>query len=424
MAEQEPTPATPIGDEGSLALLRDPVFGIFFAGRFLSTGGVWIHNIVAAMLAYEVTGSTLVVGMVSVAQFGPQLVLSPLSGSVADRLDRRTLLVVGRLLIASGSAAMAGITAAWGVEGMPGAWPLILASVVVGVGFVIAAPAQNAIIPALVVPGRLARAIALNAFPPTLSRATGPALGAYVALSLGFTSAFALAAAMNCVFAVIGARLPMVQEFEHPPGADKRVRAAVRYVWQDKVTGLLLLGVLAVGIGSDPVLTLTPALSDRFGDSTEYVGMFASVFGIGAGLALLAVPRLQRKVGSPTVVSAGLALLATSTALTALAPNPLVVASTFTFAGAGMGAAFAASNTQLLERVPDELRGRIMGVWAVAYLGSRPVAAMLTGSLADSTGPAAALIGVGVLVAVVAWWCRPSQLAVHESAATSRGAAA
>lgn len=414
MADPTHSPARLPRDQGSLALLRDPVFGTFFAGRFLSTGGVWIHNIVAAILAYELTRSTFVVAMVSVAQFGPQLVLSPLSGSLADRRDRRMLLVVGRLLIASGSGGLAAMVAFWGVDGMPGAWPVIVAGLVVGVGFVIAAPAQNALIPALVAPGYLARAIALNAIPPTLSRATGPAVGAYVALSLGPATAFALAAALNTAFAVIASQLPIVREFEHPEGADKRVRAAIQYVRRDRPTALLLLGILAVGFGSDPVLTLTPAISDAFGESTEYVGLMASAFGVGAGVALLLVPRLQRVVGSPTVVSGGLFVLATSTVLVGLAPALWGVVAAFTASGAGMGAAFASLNTQLHERVPDVLRGRIMALWAVAYLGSRPVAALLTGSVADATSTTVSLTAVGVFVAVAAWLCRPALLARHE----------
>lgn len=411
MADCLHAPSPPDEDEGSLALLRDPVFGTFFAGRFLSTGGVWIHNIVAAILAYELTRSTFIVAMVSVAQFGPQLVLSPLSGSLADRVDRRMLLVVGRMLIACGSGGLAAAIWYWGVEGMPGAGPVIVAGLVVGVGFVIAAPAQNALIPALVSDRRLTRAVALNAIPPTLSRATGPAVGAYVALALGPATAFALAAAMNTAFAVIASLLPIVQRFEHPVGADKRVRAAVHFVRRDKPTALLLLGVLAVGFGSDPVLTLTPAISDSFGDSTEYVGLFASMFGGGAGVALLAVPRLQRLVGSRAVVTGGLVVLAGATFMAALTPLLGGVIAAFGIAGAGMGAAFASLNSQLHERVPDVLRGRIMALWAVAYLGSRPIAALLTGILADATNTSVSLVAVGSTVALAAWICRPSRLA-------------
>lgn len=397
-------------DHGSWALLRDPAFGTFFAGRFLSTGGVWIYNIVAAILAYELTGSTFMVAMVSVVQFGPQLVLSPLSGSLADRRDRRTILVVSRLTIAAGSGSLAAMVALWGLDGMPGVWPLMVASFVVGIGFVLSAPAQNALIPSLVTPGHLSRAVALNAIPPTMSRATGPAVGAYVALSVGTAPAFALAALLNVAFAVIAARLPIVRAFDRPAGADKRVRAAIRYVRRDRAVAVLLLGVLAVGFGSDPVLTLTPAISDAFGKSTAHVGLFASMFGVGAGIALLAVPRLQRAVGAPTVVTGGLVVLAGATIAVSLAPVPWMAAVAFGVSGSGMGSAFASLSSQLHERVPDELRGRIMALWAVAYLGSRPVAALLTGSLADATSTNVALAAVGVAVGLAAWWCRPSQL--------------
>ncbi len=105
----------------SWQLLKDPVFGPFFTGKLLSTAGIWIHNIVAAILAWELSHSALVVGLVSVAQFGPQLLFAPLSGAMADRGDRRRQLVLGRLIAAFGSGGLGVWIAVVGVDGLPGA---------------------------------------------------------------------------------------------------------------------------------------------------------------------------------------------------------------------------------------------------------------------------------------------------------------
>src|SRR5690606_28216478 len=168
---------------GSLGLLVDPVFGPFFGAKLLGTAGVWIYNIVAAILAFELSGSALVVGLVSVAQFGPQLLLAPLSGAMADRGNRRLQLAVGKLLVAVASGGLGVWIWLVGVEGLPGVWPVIATAFVVGLGFVLVGPAQNALIPALVRPNELAPAIALNTVPPTVARAAGPAVGALVATS-------------------------------------------------------------------------------------------------------------------------------------------------------------------------------------------------------------------------------------------------
>ena len=82
----------------SYRLMVDPVFGPFLWGKVVSSAGIWIHNIVAAIVAFEITGSTFVVGLVSAVQFGPQLFLAPLSGKLADRGNAVLQIVVGRLL--------------------------------------------------------------------------------------------------------------------------------------------------------------------------------------------------------------------------------------------------------------------------------------------------------------------------------------
>lgn len=395
---------------GSLRLIVDPVFGRFFAAKLLSTAGIWIHNIVAAILAFQLSGSALVVGMVSVAQFGPQLLLAPLSGAMADRGDRRRQVVVGKLLAAVGSGGLAIWIWVVGMDGMPGAWPVILTAFVVGIGFVLVAPAQNALIPALVRADELPQAIALNALPPTLARAAGPAVGALVAVSLGPAAAFSIAAVTNLVFAFVILRLDIRSRAENGGGADRRVRAGVKYLREDRAIVLLLAGVAAIGIGADPVITLTPSLAASFGEGSQLVGVFASSFGVGAGLAFVFLGIVRRRVGLPRVATTGLLLLAGGMAGAGLSPIPSLVVVSFVVAGIGMTMALTTLSTQLQERLPDDLRGRVMALWSMAFLGSRPLAAAMNGGVADATAPVVAFLLVAVLVVGVAWLCRPSAL--------------
>ena len=402
----------PVPPRGSLGLLRDPVFGPFFAGKLLSTAGVWVHNIVAAILAFELSGSALVVGAVSVAQFGPQLLFAPLSGARADSGDRRRQLIVGRLIAAMGSGSLA--IALWllGPEGFPGAWPVVLAAGVVGIGFVIGGPAMNALIPSLVRPNELAGAIALNSVPFTVARAGGPALGAVIATTAGPALAFALAAVTNLGFALILVRLN-VPDRASPPRGDRRVRAGVRYLREDRGIALLLAGVMAIGIGADPVITLTPPLSAEFGAGSSLVGLFASSFGIGAGITFLSLSWLRGRLGLPRLSVVGLLLLSGGSIAAGVAPTPVTTVVALGLAGAGMMLALTSLSTQLQERLPDELRGRVMALWSVAFLGSRPLAATVNGALADLTSVSVAFSAVGLLVLLAAWWVRPARLAAR-----------
>ena len=421
MSAQSPVPVKAENDvRGSLRLLTDPLFGTYFAGKLLSTAGIWIHNIVAAILAYELSGSALAVGMVSVAQFGPQLLLAPLSGAMADRGDRRRQLVIGKLIVAVGSGGLAVWIWRVGVQGLPGAWSVVLAAFVVGLGFVLVAPAQNALIPALVRPGELAPAIALNAVPPTIARAGGPAVGALVAGSTSPAVAFAIAAATNVVFALLILPLNVRSRADNGGGTDLRVRAGVRYLRQDRGIALLLVGIAAIGVGADPVITLTPSLSAGFGAGSTLVGVFASSFGIGAGAAFVFLSSLRRRLGLPRVGTAGLLLLAVGIAAAGVSPTPALVIVSLGVAGSGMTLSLTSLSTQLQQRLPDDLRGRLMALWSIAFLGSRPIAAAIDGAVSDATAPIVAFVMVAVVVTVAAWLSRPSMMAARPAPSVAR----
>jgi MFS family permease len=415
---RSPDPAAPPGGtvasrpaRGSLALLADPVFGPFFAGKLLSTAGIWIHNIVAAILAFQLTRSAFVVGLVSVAQFAPQLLFAPLSGAVADRGDRRKQLVLGRVIAAAGSGGLALWIALVGVDGLPGAAPVVGAALVVGVGFVVGGPAMHALLPTLVRPGELAAAIALNSVPFTVARAGGPALGALVAASAGPEFAFAIAAAANLAFALVMVWLPIGGRPVQEPGADRSVRAGLRHLKVDPTLVLLLVGVGAIGIGADPAITLTPPLSDGFGRGSELVGVFASSFGVGAGLAFVVLSPARRWLGLPLLGTVGLALLATGMLALTVTPVAWLAVLAFGVGGTGMTFSLTSLSTQMQERLPDGLRGRVMALWSVAFLGSRPFAAAINGAIADAWSVDAALVVVAAVLLLAAWLCRPTRLA-------------
>ncbi len=395
---------------GPIGLLADPVFGPFFAGKLLATGGVWIHNIVAAILAYELSGSAFVVGLVSVAQFAPQLLLAPITGAAADRGNRTNQVVIGRFINVAGSGGLAVVLIAAGPDGLTDAWLVIASALVVGIGFVIGGPAMNALIPSLVHENELAAAVALNSVPFTLARATGPAIGALVAVTYSPAAAFLIAAATNLIFAVILLLLPIVERHRDAGSQDRRMRAGWLYMREQPTVQLLLIGVTAVGIGADPVLTLTPALSASFGAGATLVGAFASAFGVGAGAVFVVLGVLRRRIGLENSGALGLTALALGTALAGLAATPPLALAAFALAGAGMTTSLTAFSTLIQQVLPEGLRGRVMALWSMAFLGSRPLAAAINGAIADATTVRTAHLIVAVVVALFAVWVRPSRL--------------
>ncbi len=393
----------------SFALLRDPTFGPFFLGKVLSTIGVWIHNIAAAILVWELTRSTLLVGAVSVGQFLPQMFLAPWSGARADRGDRRRQLIVGRMVTVLGSGGLALWIALVGVEGTGGATAVIVAATIVGIGFALGAPAMNALVPALVRPKELASAIALGSMPMTIARSAGPALGALLIATVGPALTFAIAAALNVLFTIVIAVIH-IRQVPRRAQTDTSVRAGWRYVRGNLSMSALLLGVVTIGIGADPVITLTPAVADQLGQASGFVGTLASAFGIGAGIGFLILSRMQAWFGLPRLGVTGLLGLGFGLAVLAIAPTPLTAILALGIGGLGMAFALTSLTTMIQQQVPEELRGRVMAIWAVAFLGSRPLAAGATGALTDATSVTLSLLLVAALLAGGALLVRPNRV--------------
>nr|WP_297422254.1 MFS transporter [uncultured Actinotalea sp.] len=393
---------------GWLRLLLDPLFGAFFLGRALSSTGIWIHNITSAVLVFEITRSAFMVGLVSVAQFIPQVLLAAFTGSQADRGNRQRQVVAGRLVVVAGSGALAVWVGVLGVDAPGTQWAVVASALVVGLGFVTGGPAMHAMVPALVRPQELASAVTLNMLPVTLSRAVGPAIGAAIALLAGPAVAFAVAAAGNLAFVVLLRRLTVPQE-RRDPAADTSMRAALAHLRADPTAAVLLLGVAAVGVGSDPAITLAPAVSAGMGFGTSQTGTFAAAFGAGAGVAFLLIPGLRRLIGLAWSATTGLLLLGAGYVGVLAVATPWGAVPGFAVSGVGMTFAVTGLSALLQQRLPDHLRGRVMALWSVGFLGSRPFAAALNGAVADLVSVGAALALVAVLMGAASWLCRPGR---------------
>lgn len=408
MTGQLVAPARP---RGAVGLLIDPAFGALFWGKLLTTFGMWTHSMVAAIVMYTATGSALMVGLVGVAQFGLQILLNPLSGKLADRGDAVRQLIVGRVVCFAGSGSLAiWSMLADGAGGYAVAVPLLAGSTLVGLGFVIGGPAMQSVIPTLLRPGELSTAMALNTVPMTAARMVGPLAGAFLVSHLGPTPAFAISAVSHLVFVVliVAARLP--RRSGHRDDVDYRVRAGLRYVWADRPLLLMLVAVGVVGFGSDPSMTLAPSMAEALGGGTRLIGSLTAAFGAGAAIGLVALAILRSRISSAVRASAGLWLIGVGLAVVAGAPSAAVAIVGFAMSGCGFSWGMTGLSTLVQARAPDDFRGRIMALWLVGFLGSRPVAAGLLGTTADLATVRAAFVVAAVIVAAVAVLCRPAVL--------------
>ncbi len=392
-------------------VLTDRSFGTFFLGSSLSNVGTWFQNIAAGLLVYELTRSTLLVGAVNFAQFLGTVLLAPWAGAAADRFDRRRLLLVTQLAAAVVGAGLAGLTVADRV----GPVVVVAAALLLGLALAFMVPALLALVPLLVDEADLEVAVSLNSVTFNLARAIGPVLGALVVDWAGYGVAFGLNAASFVAFALA---LLVVRPRAQPPRATTRprLRESVALVRADGRWMALLVAVMAVSTSTDPVNTLAPELAlDVFAGRELDVGLLVGAFGAGATLtAVLLSPWLR---GRPHVLVVAMLVQGAGMLGAGLAPSLGLAMAGFAVSGAGFIAAITRATARLQAEVPDVQLGRVMALWSLAFVGTRPVAALLDGVVAELAGARAAAVVLALPVLLAAPY-------VHRRITAAAGAAA
>jgi MFS family permease len=391
----------------TLQVLVSRDFGVFFVGSSLSNIGTWFQNIAAGLLVYELTRSTLLVGAVNFAQFIGAFLLAPVAGAAADRFDRRRLLMVSQL----GAAVVGGGLAVLTALGLVNTPVVVLAASLLGLALAFMVPALLSLVPLLVPRADLDAAVSLNSVTFNLARAVGPVLGALVVERAGYALAFGLNAASFLAF-VLALLLVRPRRQERATGPRPKLLETVRLIRSRPVWLALLVSVMAVSTSTDPVNTLTPELAkDVFDGRDLHVGLLVGSFGGGAtvtAIALIGWVRRRRHalVGAMVVQGLGLASVAVAPSL------PWAMAG-FAVSGGGFLAAITRGTVRLQAEVPDDQLGRVMALWSLAFVGTRPLAALVDGVAAELMGARGALVVLAVPVLVAAPW-------VHRKLAVGR----
>lgn len=370
----------------SLRALKHPNFAIFFSGNLLSNCGTWFQNIALALLVYRLTKSSFWVGVVNFAQFIGVVLLAPWAGNTADRVDRRKLIVATQLAATVVSAALAWIVAA-GSKSLA----LVLGlALLLGSTTAFATPALQAVIPALVPREDLGAAVAMNSVTFNLARAVGPVVGAYVVAKLGISWAIGLNAFSYLALAIAALVLHLEQQRERP-AQRARLRDSVAMLRRNQQLLMLLVIVAAVSLTMDPVSTLTPAYATKcFHRPDTFSGLLIGAFGAGAVVGSVLPLRETHRPGGRIALM--LAILTAGMIAFALLPSLVAALVSLSIAGFGYLIGQTSATTQLQLAVSDDERGRFMALWSIAFLGTRPFAALIDGGLAALVGPRGATL--------------------------------
>ena len=379
-------------------------FRLFFSGQSVSLVGTWITRIATSWLVYRLTGSALLLGIVGFCGQIPTLLLAPFAGVLVDRWNRHRILVVTQALSLLQSVALAVLTLA-GVITVP---HVLLLQIAQGVINAFDTPARQAFVSEMVEDrADLPNAIALNSSMVNASRIIGPSIGGIVIAAVGEGWCFALDAVSYVAVIASLRAMRVVPRAQPPRTAHLREELAVGFNYVTSFvpvrSALILLSL--VSIMGMPYTVLMPAISTNVlhgGPNT--LGFLMTASGVGAlgGALYLASRRSVLGLGRAMAVASttfgiGLAAFSLSRSLwLSLLLLPVV--------GAGMMVTMAATNTIIQTIVREELRGRVMAFYTMAFLGTAPIGSLVAGVAADRIGPQRTILFGGLSCIAAGTW--------------------
>jgi MFS family permease len=406
---------------GTFESFRYRDFSLFWAGAFVSNTGSWMQNYALAIVVYSLRRSELDSGLVNFVSGIPVLFLALPGGALADRVDKRRLLIVSQAIMLLQATALGilystgHLTSQNAVASL--AWIAAL-GLLGGVMSALTFPAWQSLLPDLVPKKALLNAIALNSAQFQSARLLGPlAAAGLVLLGAGMGQIFYVnAASFLFVIAALWAIRPHPSHAEETAAADARhasgrpadmaresswrtLTAGLRYARENRTIGVLIGSTAVMTIFGMPYMMLLPAYADKVlgGGKTETAYLMAAN-GLGAVIGALVVAGLRRNTRRErliplTLVAFSLLLIAFSLS-TSLALSLVISA----FAGASVLTINSLTNTSIQAAVPGQIRGRVMALFIMAFMGLMPVSSLIFGPIGEAIGPAKAILGGAVVL--------------------------
>lgn len=380
--------------------LRHRNFRLFFAGQSTSLIGTWLSKFAIAWMAYGLTGSAFMVGLVTFTSNAPTSLFAPIAGVLVDRWNRRRTIVITQIFALLQSAALPVFTLA----GWMTVWHLMVLGAIQGVINAFDMPARQSFLRELVEDrADLPNAIALNSSMVNVAKMIGPVVAAALVALVGEGMCFAIDAASY--LAVIASLLAIRVTSPAPPLARAPVLVqladGVHYVARMPLVRaiLVLLAVTAVLAGAYTSL-LPVVVAEHLGGGEYTLGTLMAAGGLGALTGALYLANRTTVVGLGSVISRTGLVLGVALVSLELAPSVWTAAPVLYVVGGTLMIQTAATNTIIQTIVEPSMLGRVMSLYAVAFSGGMPLGAFLEGSLANQIGAVHTLAVAGGLVVV------------------------
>ena len=370
-------------------------FQLFFSGQLISLIGTWMQSIAESWLVYRLTGSALLLGAVGFASQIPVFLVAPIGGIVADRKNRH------RVVIATQAAAMilASILALLTLTGWIRVWHVFVLAALLGVVNAFDIPGRQSFLVDMVGKEDLMNAIALNSSMFNGARVVGPAIAGILVAKIG--EGWCFAANAISYIAVISGLLLMRVNRPAPLAATASPLAHIaegfRFVRHTPPIRALLILLGVVSLVAMPYTVLMPLFADQvLHGGARGLGILMGATGVGALLGALTLAARSGVKGLGKWVALSCGGFAISLMLFAASRRFWLSAAILLPVGFCMMLQMASSNTLIQAMVPDRLRGRVMAVYSMMFMGMAPFGALLGGALADHLG-APLTVGIGAV---------------------------
>ncbi len=387
-----------LNGNGALAPFRERNFRLYFAGQLVSVVGTWLQFVAEGWIVYELTRSEMWLGIVAGAAAGPGVLLTLKGGQVADRYPRRRILLITQTLSMLLAGLLALLASGWWIK--LEAWHVAALAAALGAVNAFSGPAFQSFLPTLVPREHMGSAIAINSMLWNGARVLGPLAAGGLIHVFGAPGCFGLNALSYVP--VIGALLLMKVNETHDTSANRPdVWEGLRFVWRTPIAlRIVLLFAVTASFGW-LFQTLLPALAaERFHRGAEAVGQLTAAAGVGALVAAVVTAavgagEMRRNLiyGGAFAYGIGLIVFSHVTSF----PGALAM---LVLVGCGLIICGVNINARLQEEVPDELRGRVMAVFSLIWMGFQPLGGLVGGAVAQGTSTGTA-IEIGAILCLL-----------------------
>lgn len=377
-------------------------FRLYFFGQVVSLVGTWVQQVALSWIAYRVTGSAFMLGLIAFSGQIPMLLLTPLGGMLADRVSRREILLATQYVEMAVAVLLAVL--AFGNDFSP--WVLIAASIVLGVAGAMEMPARQAFITEILHDRRhMSNAIALNSLTFNVARLAGPAVAGLILAVFGDVACFAINA-ISYIAAI--ATLLVIRPVR--PASIKRggsLMEGVAYLRGFLPAGWLIISVAIASFCISPFMTFMPVYAkDIFHGGPDMLGTLMGASGFGALLAALFLANRKSVFGLGNFIVGGFFLSGIASA--AFSYNQLLTLAMPLLMASGFSLIIIVTSCNILLQtlVPEQLRGRVMAIYTMSFIGMLPVGSLLMGALAHRAGVQVTFLLAGVAAVAMAYALR------------------